>query len=117
MSQEMKAVDFIFKSSSSLNKFMYYLDYENNIFNYYKINLNELSSGEKAALAWAKAIWSGEVDKNMVDLMTGFSLLDRNIKIAIVVAMDLAHEISKPEDQMNQYPVLQIIQREKRFLN
>lgn len=117
MSLEMQAVKAIFESTLNLNKFMDYLDQDRNIFNYDKINLNELSSGEKAALAWAKAIWSNEVDQNMIDLMTGFSLLDRNIKIAIIIALDLVHQISKPEDKMKDIPIINIIHRGKNVLN
>ncbi len=117
MSPEIQAVTTIFKSSRALEKFMPLVNIEKNSFRCENVDLKGLSSGEKAGFAWAKAIWGGEVDQNMVDLMSGFGLLDRNIKIAIVVAMDLVHQISQPEDDMSQFPILEIIQKEKSLLN
>lgn len=114
MTPEVKAVTTIFKSSRTLEKFLHLVDIEKNSFKCENIDLEGLSSGEKAGFAWAKAIWCGEVDKNLIDLMSSFGLLDRNIKIAIVVALDLAFEIAQPNDQL---PILKVIQKEKILLN
>lgn len=52
-----------------------------------------LSGGVLTAVAWAKAIWSGEVDKDGRDLFEGFGSLDVQVQRAILRAITVRYGI------------------------
>jgi hypothetical protein len=93
MTNEMKAILGIINSNKQLKYLLLpYVDIEKEHFYIDKLNVGVLSSGEQAAIAWAKAFWDRKTDVKMKDLMESFSALTQSTKKAVIAAFDITYD-------------------------
>ena len=75
MDKHVKAVLEITNSSEAIQRVLLpIIDAKTETIHWNKLGTG-LSRGQYAAVAWAKAIWTGETDKEMIDLFEAFGTL------------------------------------------
>lgn len=84
----LKAVLEIAQSSPQLrHDLLPIIDQEKQEIHWEKLEYGALSGGVQTAIAWAKALWTDEVDSNMRGLFDAFGSLDVTVQRAILRAM------------------------------
>lgn len=99
MDKYVKAVLEIANSSAAVQRVLLpILDTKTETIHWNKLGTG-LSRGQHAAVAWAKAIWTGETDKDMIDIFEAFGTLDEPIQKAILNAMKIRFDIDQDSEK------------------
>ena len=90
MNQTMKAVIRIAEHESMKTVLMPAINITKNEIEWDKIEIKSLSGGQRTAIAWAYAIWTGnqvETSNGMRDPFEGFRSMDRDLQFSIIGAL------------------------------
>jgi hypothetical protein len=90
MSNEMKAVLMIAEHPAMKDILMPAIDIDRDEIRWDRIDMPGLSGGQRTALSWAYAIWTGsQIDPStgMRDPFDGFRSMDRSLQVSVIGAL------------------------------